>query len=286
MRFKNGGWPFPHPPNAPFIINRQSQQAKGIVAWWPTLGQPSNDMFDRGYTPGLFNLPFAGSVVGTNIVGRAWDPSTLITLPTGLGPNSATDETFCLSFWAKLPTSALTDSTAYGILAVQNNSNNYFTFIKSAANTIVWAFKRLGHLRTVTIADITGYDEWHHFVGVVSPLHNLVALYSNGQLIGTDIAGGAFRTAYDYQRRLFDGMDTAKGTVLGSTWPGQVADIRWYLNHLVTADEARALWQADTRWELYQPKSTSDPYLEVTYTIPSTRLPRHPAAIYQIPAIF
>ena len=41
MKLFNGGWPFNHPPNCHFTINEQSPQARGLVAWWPTLGSRS-----------------------------------------------------------------------------------------------------------------------------------------------------------------------------------------------------------------------------------------------------
>ena len=39
-----GGWPYANPPNTQFTLNRQSPQAKGLVAWWPFASMSLRDL--------------------------------------------------------------------------------------------------------------------------------------------------------------------------------------------------------------------------------------------------
>lgn len=62
MRLRRGGWPFRNPPNCQFDLNTASPQAKGLVAWWPTLGSRGNVL--RDYGP----LRMNGAVSGAALV--------------------------------------------------------------------------------------------------------------------------------------------------------------------------------------------------------------------------
>lgn len=63
-RTQRGGWPYSQPPNVPFVLNKGSPQAKGLVAWWPTLASRGanvlRDLAGRGINgtfPGGANNP-------------------------------------------------------------------------------------------------------------------------------------------------------------------------------------------------------------------------------------
>ena len=53
---KRGGWPYANPPNTQFTLNTQSPQSKGLVAWWPTLGQHGTSGLLRDYVANRYPM--------------------------------------------------------------------------------------------------------------------------------------------------------------------------------------------------------------------------------------
>jgi len=237
------GWPYRHPPNTQFVLNTHSPQARGLVAWWPTLAS-------RGAST-LRDLSGYGRHAVTAGAGWTWD-----TVP-GIGPapnfnnddgraaaaydydiSPAHDDRFTLSTWFRVDSvvadtfnAIITPNELIGRLEIDGWSNE----IQLRYWDSGWASRSLGGI-TPTVGAL--------YHAVFSAGASSADFYLNGVLVGTNNPVVSF---YDLTGLYF-------GTNAGGTDRGDITigDTRLYNYALITA-EVRALHDPATRWELYQP---------------------------------
>jgi len=159
------GWRLPRFPDGPFTLNRDSPQARGLVAWWPTLGsRGANVLRDwAGYNNGTLSTP---SWVTDGQRGAALSfngTSDVVTL--------ATEDEFSASSKISLfawvyPTSVATFHT---IIAKRNSGTVTLSFRigqVSGDGKLSWTWTAGGTFQTYVAGPTVSVDVWSH-VGVV-----------------------------------------------------------------------------------------------------------------------
>ena len=121
-RTKRGGWPYGYPPNCDFDINRQSEQAIELRAWWVTLGQLGTTWRDR-----LFRLGMVFPLGGTP--DWVWDAQA----GQGLYFN-ATDSEFAAALLATLPLANDEKTISYWFISPGVGGGYYYSALASRVN--------------------------------------------------------------------------------------------------------------------------------------------------------
>jgi len=239
-----------------FELNRDSMQARGLRAWWPTVASRG-----AGTLRDLSNRGYAGTLTGP-----LWtpDPLTGATLDfdntddyVNLGDSTTvvtTGQPFTLAWWERvkagsgvypsrfrLPISGGTE--AFAVLRSSDAAYERLAFGK--ANSTNTVFRLMGAPTLAASVDI-----WYLWtlVGRVGPedvgtAANWAA-YVNGAsyTVEANTTFGSFGNTI--ARIGYDGADNAANC--------QMADIRIY-DRPLSAAEVWQLWAPQTRWELYRP---------------------------------
>lgn len=227
-------------PPWPFVLNQDSEQARGLVAWlplgsaggWYDFSRYKRDFANVGTT--LYDDPVLGRVrdfSGTNQYVRA--ASSPVTVP----PMS-------LCCWGDSDS----DSADQILLSVQAAGTAGFlnSVMLQMAGAAVGDPVRIisgDASASSSAATTTGYTvgTWHHCCGVTAAVDSRAA-YIDGGSKGTQTTS-----------RTPTGIDQANVGVradLGLDFNGRIADARIY-NRALTDDEVYRLWHPLTRWNLY-----------------------------------
>jgi hypothetical protein len=246
----NRRWVHSGPPNYPFVLNQESQQAKGLVAWWPMIGNFGSNVLrdftrngDGAFSGGAADPSWANeAIVGSTLVFNG--TSTNIDIPAFQSTNNLSEFT----------------AVAYVNLVSPGNGGVIFEKIQTSA-VIGWLFwadsaQRLrGYVYTngtdaLSVATNTPSNEMIHAVMTYSDTGNRqVNLYINGlevssyilQTTATGLLGD------DSPKNFRIGVD-----LFGGYLEASLGDCRVY-NRVLPPIEIYQLYASQTRWELYQP---------------------------------
>ena len=230
---KRGGWSYGHPPNTQFTLNRQSPQSRGLVAWWPMIG-------DRGAST-VRN--YGRSLDGTYAAGQVSGPSTWGTLPSFDAGGGYVDITGFSGTGGIWTFSAWMNSTTASNNQYLADFQTGRLVIAHAANVASISYYDGGwHDIAAAVAD----SEWHLETWVLNGPANLGIIYRDAVSLGSDTYSGA--------------NPGGAASVIGARYNGSqaqaflgfMADIRIY-NRALSAAEVWAMYDPATRWELYAP---------------------------------
>lgn len=257
---KRGGWPYSQPPNVPFEINRASSQARGLVAWWPSLASPGASIL-RDLVSGK-DMPFVGGPVDPDwvidpILGPVLDfdgagvQGDYLTRANVLHISTSD---FSVSVWVKSAT------TSDGLIveemwdAFSGSGGPGWAIWLTPAGTFKFG---IGNEGGVGFTTVTSHDHdyndgvWHHVVVAADRSANAV-FYIDGKTEGSgDISAEAGELA-NY-RPLLVGINYNKGAVKDRPFDGLITNIRFYKPRLLTLTDARQMYYRPTRWELCKP---------------------------------
>jgi hypothetical protein len=236
------GWRYRCPPNGQFTINRNSPQANGLVAWWPTLGCFGANTLryvGRGNS-GTINADWIADGEAGPLL--TFDGTTnddfSISHATGL---IGTDD-WSVALWARCDGAA--DDTNWVAFSVEPNGFLWIYFSRWSGVTgisvdsydSVWGVRGAGH---------TGFTvgKLYHIVAVGGASY--LALYVDGAFAnssGTAALGAAQASTFWW------------GSQFGSSkyHLGDIGDVRFY-NRQLSAAEVWHQYCPSTRWDLYLP---------------------------------
>jgi hypothetical protein len=234
-------------PSIPFTINRASPQAKGLAAWWPPLfGRGSalaSDMSGRDLTGTLTSVTLGAD--GT--LGKSWlfngtsSQFDVVDIPTF---KSSTN--FSVTAWFNTNTLSGGDSNLRYLVAKEGigNTDAEFMFRLDTVNDKLQFYIGGG---SYDVAEaVVAADTWYHMAGTYDGAN--IRLYFNGiQAASTPRTGATGTTTvtptigYLYQSGAPQRF-----------WGGYIGDVRFY-DRALGAGEVLAMWQPQSRWDLYQP---------------------------------
>ena len=271
QRLKRSGWPYSQPPNVLFDVNWESEQARGLVAWWPMLGGqggwPVRDKLYGRFSMAPFNTP-----TWVSDVQRGWsvlfDDAQNEYLQVSTAVLSGPPITLACWF--------LSDSITLGqsLMSISDSGGNDFFELFAAGATggdpiEAWT-------NAANAASTAGYSAnvWQHACGVYAAQNDRRA-YLNGGNRGND------------NTNLFpSGLDVTTIGVLDlgpdnfGYMSGRIADARIY-NRALTDTEVYQMYA--NPWALYRPRIRR---LQAMAIAPvAVWIPRPPAA-YNILAIY
>lgn len=236
----------------PFTINRFSQQAKGLVHWWPTLGNTGAIIRDlAGQVDGVFpGAPDDPVHIRDAKFGNVLDYGASHFLDFGSGSFLTDGEPFSIAWWIRLEVitgfrahfNLLISGETAGFGVLSSDSGSYTPITFGSANAVLTEFRPTTDFRTALL------DTWAHFVitydGGSSTSAASYGFFYDGVSFAVGVGGG------------FSGPDDANQLGhLGSTGiylDGQMGDFRIY-NRALSAGEVFQQWSPATRWELYLP---------------------------------
>jgi hypothetical protein len=239
-----GGWTFPGVPNQWFGINRDSPQAKGLVAWWTSIGRGAggwgllHDVLGR-YNMTTVNSPtVAGSEFGPGILFDDVSSQYIVNSAPVLISTPLT-----LAAWFNL------NDTSHRHVLVSlcgsANDHEWSMRIDRASGTqsvqaVCWDGVGFGAASTTTNWSA---NTWHHGVAIFTHSISRTA-YLDGGGVGTQTVTVSSPTV----------NTTSIGSVAISTpenyVSGRVAEARIY-DRALSAREVAALYAPSTRWDLY-----------------------------------
>ena len=176
QRLKRGGWPYSQPPNVQFDVNKDSEQAEGLVAWWPTLASAGAGVLRE------FIYGSHATLLGTELIADAkW--GTVLSSPTA-GADYATypvdTKTLpgALTITAWINMNANPEAAANGIIRLGSNAAaTCLTTILTGGNNRL-DFFRFGVADHFSDTNMP-VQTWLHVAAVVDAADNYF-LYLNG----------------------------------------------------------------------------------------------------------
>lgn len=247
LRADRGGWPYGHPPNADFVLNTLSPQARGLLAWYP-LGPGQ-----YGITQDVLNrhnlTPYAGPVRVGGARGAVASFTKASSQYLAHAGEAFLDYPFTLACWFRY----LTTPNSFGrdtLMCVSDRDDGYDRdqlniYRQSDVNIEAFTttnFDATGAARVDTVALVLG--TWYHATGIFAAA-NSRTIYLNANQNNTNTTSLSPTT-----------RDTiAIGASVRSTGPtgyvgAEIADARIY-NRILTQNEIKNLYR--NPWELYQP---------------------------------
>lgn len=240
-------------------MNRNSEQARGLLAWFPLSAwwgskaghsYVGDGRFRWNWNPGWTNMAYDW---GTSEIGR-WLRPYSTGVPSGSPDRYPVDwgtmpelqgtDQLTLSYWVKRVASKV-------ILIGQQPPDSKHTI---ALEVYIDGYAHLG------IGDEVGFQSgrfamplgWHLLTGVF-----------NGNLTGNAERAKIYldgkQVTLDFQSFTIPSVTSTANEIHGinvsetfSNADGYFTDIRYY-NHAITAQNAFNLWNPSTRWELYEP---------------------------------
>lgn len=247
-------YPLTGPPlGIPFELNRASLQARGLIAWWPTLGFSGGALhYDRA----------ARRINGTLTGGATWAADGTA------GRALALDGTDDYADAGAVSSLGLSGDAAYSISvwvnpsAVARNDGMYFSYgAASNLRVISIGTDGSGYAYSVhyssdhayTTAGVLATGVWQLLTTTYNPTTSTETLYVNGVAKETWTPTDLLLTAGD---NLYIGRAVWNGTYAAQC---RLGDIRLY-NRCLSATEVLAMYLPQTRWELYAPLWQPTPY--------------------------
>lgn len=277
--------PFPIAPFAWPVVGHQwpaynieSNQAKGLVAWWPTIASAGSnvlrDLDRRRYDITLSGPTWTGSEFGQvlSFDGNNDYGSTSSTINFG-------SSIITVSFWLNWDAYANNDDLAMELTTNYNLNDGTFIINPNSSGT---GFE-------VTIHDNDHRQErftrpsagiWHHygFVFDNSTVTGNITVYVDGKEVTTNIGINNKTGSGNFKTDTLYFMSRAGAALFGA---GKLGDTRIY-SVAKTASEVAAMFELPTRWELHQiPRRI----WMLAPTAVAVRQPRHGFVNFQGPGI-
>ena len=280
-RTKRGGWPYSQPPNVPFTLNKDSPQAKGLVAWWPTLASRGanilRDLSGYGHDGTLENgtawelLP----VLGQALLFAGDDDYIAVGTPPAL--NNLAQGAFSAAFWHRY---ILNDAALRRIWFKRSPGNGWSIYLSRSTTQRLWV--------AVEGAVADGISETVSGEIPQNELYHVVVTYDdNGDRLSRIYINGYEVSAYQTQTATNGvvGDDSGVNLNIGGRVGNEplernLVDCRIY-NCVLTDAEAYTLYARGTRWELYKPLV---PWILALSPI-TVRIPRYGFTNFQVPGI-
>jgi hypothetical protein len=225
-------------PLEPFQLNRYSSQARGLMAWWPMAFPFTFDLQD-----------FSGKNKFGTFVGATWaiDPERgPVVNFDGSGDRVDCGQTAYSSsegisismwfYWNGTP-------AGFDIIAAQVTDSNWadgWGFYTNGSQTQLHFFIQEWNTNFASIA-LPSANTWHHLIGTWD--RATVRIYVDDVEGTSDVYSGSITET---------AMITLGEGGAGFDLNGKLQDFRIY-NRALSAAEARALYDPQTRWELYAP---------------------------------
>lgn len=235
------------PLDGSFSLNRDSPQAQGLAAWWPTLASPSGGAI-RDFL-GRFNFTIqAGSptVVPSPLVGLAGDTAGATgrwaVTNTALDPLMGTSA-FTVTCWVQ-PLGTTGNVCPWGKFDGSAFKGPYLRVDPGGSFVSLTYFDNTGSSRGAS----SGVNIAQYECALIACGYNGIdELFCqvNGQRTTASVAGVTFAST-TANLQLGNRGDT------NAAFDGRVADLRLYSRYLSQADVWQ-LWVPQTRWELYRP---------------------------------
>ena len=230
----NNGWPLSRPPlDIPFTINRNSIQAKGLVAWWPFLGSRYGNVI-RDY---------ASRTYPGNLTGGTWvtDPSLGVGITFANASSNFIDgfaipysPPFTLVAWA-MPTGTAEFRGVLGSISAGVESYIHLT-------TTIFRLRASNAAQSPVNITYTATGRLQLFVATMDGAGNAVG-YIDGISAGT---GSTTQTLWELANigRFWENNSNA--------FDGIISEVRLY-NYQLQPETVWQLYNPATRWQLYQP---------------------------------
>jgi hypothetical protein len=246
-------------PQWPYVLNSGSDQADGLVGWWPGIERSPTflDLTGRGNVASIIGALPASGIYGTGQdSGRNAFKASGATNYLDAGVPTYLDGVAAFSLVAWINIASFTDFT--GIIGKGNVNTNMIEFITggTGAGSNDGLFVRIANGANnfgVTGAGLFTAGQWAH-VGVAyngngSGNAGKVQVYFNGSGQTLTFTNTVPSTTNTNSNHLTFANDLFVNTILN----GKIEDIRIY-NRTLSANEFFALYNPTTRWQLrYQP---------------------------------
>lgn len=172
------------PPVSPYELNRETAQARGLIAWYPTRINPATTMgvlrdLTGNYAPGVLTTapPWAvDNIMGSHLSFAAAGPAYVDLGDMLLLP--ATDLTICM--WA-----VITETATNGIWFCWDASSNWRCVFSKLQG---WATRRVGSTTRDDYSPaglVATTTTWAHFAFVYQMGTGYKTIYKNGVTLGT-----------------------------------------------------------------------------------------------------
>lgn len=255
-------WPGPYPPlGVPFVLNRASPQAVGLVGWWPTVngaagatlpdlaGRGGALAFDGTNDPGWSPAPVLGRALSWSTTNKYISGSSTVANFTRTTP-------FTVAFWLYYSDGATTNrQIIMGNLTSSAITGWFVDLFSSSANDFRFVLRGTGgqsiDRSTTTNALVAG--AWNHIVvshdgsSALSGLKFILNGFDNA----TSFAPIDNLTSSDTRSGLpFRVGRSGDLTTITAKSGTMIADLRLY-DRALSAAGAFALYAPQTRWQLY-----------------------------------
>lgn len=246
----------PRPPQWDAVeINRDSQQAQGLVAWWLTRSWDAVNCRGQDMT-GVYPGTVAGAVTARADATRGWyynsDGAAGSYILFGTG-NPANPAAITLSAWI-LPQPSMAAANGYILgKGADNVANSYGLFLATTSGAVSsMNAAMLANTDVIATAASVGAGKvgggvWHLLVGTIKG--SAINMYVDGlRYTGSATTRGGETLVTSATQLRIGGQNRAS---YNYPFKGAIQDVRIY-NRVLTAGEIQALYDPATRWELYQ----------------------------------
>lgn len=243
-------------PTWPFRLNAASQQAQGLIGWYPLMPPDVNANLLTGSRPSTI---VTHNVSGSPLVGaaRLCDGSTSLMTFASDVPSLAAPIT--IAAWVRI----LATGTQLAIGAIESSPfSSYMQIDRSSLNVFRAVTRTAGPTFGVaTGTTTTTVGLYYHVCGVFRSTTSR-SIFVNGRAEATNTTSNNPASLVDVQVGCLNA---------GTFMNGNVADLRIY-NRALTDAEVRSLYDPSTRWDLYETPSRRL-YVDLAVTPPAVGNP-------------
>lgn len=243
-RHSRGAWPYSFPPNCAFELNRDSPQAEGLLAWWPTLGSRGanvlRDFGGRG-NHGAFKGPGEPAWVTDGEFGAVLNFDGSDDYITATIPIFDPTQGFSLTAWVRC--NSLTGADNKEVFAQQDGTGLGRTLLQVNRGTA----PNFDYPRSY----LGGENTWGPYALTVGQWYLLSTVFSNG--IVTIYANGDAGISNSVTAEAANGIIVIGcHKLLASNWfDGVYSDLR--INNVALSPSVIYQMAHDQRWDLYRP---------------------------------
>src|SRR3989304_3139571 len=231
------------PPAGTFPLNRDSQQAKGLVGWWPPLATRSSGILKDSMNRFDGTLESAVTWAINGEFGFGLDlHGTYLNNRVSFGDRDEyTSDEFTVGGWFLWR--GISEGTWAGYIGKGTYLAGEFSAIwQASSNNRLY----LNGTQVVSAATVPTAGAVSHQVYVYSRAQNYAKIYLNGREVGT----AAYNTAITNTASVFQLNSGPNLPIWG--FNGIVGDPRFY-NRALSAQEIYQLFAPETRYDLYLP---------------------------------
>lgn len=236
------GWTGGNPPTLPFTLNCHSPQARGLVGWWPALGQ-DNPELRRDYSGHHWHLRQGNSP--TLVANAPMGQMGSFVVGSSQYYQGASSHVYqrpiTLTAWATLASS----NTGSALWVGDAASGSYYASCYFATTPTIGVLQR----STTTVLETASCSlNTLYFVAARIASSTSLELFVNGRYVSVDTTDSGANNL---------NINAAAIGRFGDSSPsfyhdGLIGDVRLY-NRLLSDAEIWQLYNPATRWDLYQP---------------------------------